>query len=108
MVKNGSVLDEKIAALTAAMGLTPDFSKTYAEHFPEIDIPDDDPADDPKDEPQDNGGIGTLGIVLIIAGAVVVLAGAGFAAFILIKKSKASVSTPNRESDDASSEAEEK
>ncbi len=82
-VTNKGILDEKIAALTAAMGVTPDFSKTYSEHFasdePTIDPPTNDPVDDGKNDK-------TLIVILIVVGAVVVLAAAGVAVFIIIKK----------------------
>ena len=79
-VPNGAILEEKIAALTAAMGVTPDFSKNYSEHF----ATNDPIVDDSNDGGSENGN--SLVLILIIVGAVIVLAGAGVAAFIIVKK----------------------
>ena len=81
-VENGAILEEKIAALTAAMGVTPDFSKNYADHFA-TEIPGTDSGDDSTGS---QGGMSTLVLILIIAGAVIVLAGAGAVVAVLIKK----------------------
>ena len=90
LVSNGAILAEKITALTAAMGVEPDFTKTYSSHFatdePVVDNPGE---NDPTD---DNNNGGTLTIILIVVGAVVVLAGAAVA-LALVKKNKATVAT---------------
>ena len=91
LVSNGAILGEKITALTAAMGIEPDFTKTYSEHFatdePVVDNPGE---NNPTDDNNNNGG--TLTIILIGVGAVVVLAGAAVA-LVLVKKNKAAVAT---------------
>ena len=92
-VANGAILEEKIAALTAAMGVTPDFTKNYADHFAS-DVPTDDSNDGSADT---QSGMNTLVLILIIAGAVIVLAGAGVVAFILVKKSKVAKAAPKAE-----------
>jgi hypothetical protein len=88
LVSNGAILGEKITALTAAMGVEPDFTKTYSEHFatdePVVDNPGE---NNPADDNNSNNG-GTLTIILIVVGAVVVLAGAAVA-LVLVKKNKA-------------------
>ena len=81
-VSNGAILEEKIAALTTAMGVTPDFSKNYADHFAS-DVPGGDSGDGSSVV---KGGIDTLVLILIIAGAVIVLAGAGAVVAVLLKK----------------------
>ena len=91
-VANGAILEEKIAALTAAMGVTPDFTKNYADHF-ETNVPGEDSGNDSSDI-KDGGN--TLVVILIIAGAVIVLAGAGVA-IILVKKSKVAKTAPKTE-----------
>ena len=91
-VANGAVLNEKIAALTAAMGVTPDFSKTYSEHFAT--------EEPPVNDPNGNGSASnndTLVLILIIAGAVIVLAGAGVVTFIIIKRKKVAKTAPQTE-----------
>ena len=99
-VFNADVLTEKIAELTAAMGVTPDFSKTYSEHFASEEPP---VTDDPSENPSDgDDGNKTLVVILIVVGSVAMLAAAGFVGFVLLKKKKASDSEPTLE---ASTEA---
>ena len=88
LVKNGAVIDEKIADLSAAMGVTVNFDITYAEHFPEIDQPGD------PNEPGDNGdsGINGMVVVIIIASAVVAAALIAAGVFFFLKKKKAKAS----------------
>jgi len=100
MVANGAVLNEKIAALTAAMGVTPDFSKTYSEHFAT--------EEPPVNDPNGNGSASnndTLVLILIIAGAVIVLAGAGVVTFIIIKRKKVAKTAPQAEQTTQASES---
>ena len=89
LVSNGAILEEKIAALTAAMGVEPDFTKTYSQHFateePVVD------GNDGNGSADDNNGNNSLTIILIVVGAVIVLAGAAVVALVLIKKNKAAV-----------------
>ena len=92
-VENGAILEEKIAALTAAMGVTPDFSKNYADHFAS-DVPGGDSGDGSS---VIKGGIDTLVLILIIAGAVIVLAGAGAVVAVLLKKKKVVQFAPRTE-----------
>lgn len=87
-VSNGAVLDEKLVQLTAAMGVTPDFSKTYSEHFASEEPPVDGPSDGNGDGKNEDGN--TLVIVLIIVGVIVVLAAAGVVVFIFLKKKQKS------------------
>ena len=99
-VANGAMLEEKIVALTAAMGVTPDFTKNYADHFA-TDVP---AGDSGEDSTGDQGGMSTLVLVLIIVGAVIVLAGAGVVAFIFVKKSKVAKVAPQAEQPTEASE----
>ena len=89
LVSNGAILEEKIAALTAAMGVEPDFTKTYSQHFateePVVD------GNDGNGSADDNNGNNSLTIILIVVGAVIVLAGAAVVALVLVKKNKAAV-----------------
>ena len=89
LVSNGAILEEKIAALTAAMGVEPDFTKTYSQHFateePVVD------GNDGNGSADDNNGNNSLTIILIAVGAVIVLAGAAVVALVLVKKNKAAV-----------------
>ena len=87
MVPNGAILAEKITALTAAMGVEPDFTKTYAAHFATEEPVVDDP--NGNDTTGDHNLNGTVTLILIIAGAVVVIAGAVAVALVLVKKKKA-------------------
>ena len=86
MVSNGTILAEKIVALTAAMGVDPDFTKTYSEHFATEEPVVDDPNGNDTDDHNTNG---TITIIIVIAGAVVLLAGAVAVALVLVKKNKA-------------------
>ena len=92
-VSNGAILTEKIEALAAAMGVTPDFSKTYSEHF----ATEQPPVDDSNGDDSANGNNGTFVLILIIVGAVIVLAGAGVVTFIFIKKKMATKVAPKME-----------
>ena len=78
------------------MGINPDFSKEYEDHFVSDDPVIDEPPviDDPIDGGDENNG---LVVVLIIVGAAVLLAGAAVVAFILLKKKKATVGTSEAE-----------
>ena len=80
-VTNAAVLDTKLEELTVAMGVEVDFTKTFAEHFP------DEPGVTPPviTEPQPNN---TLTIVLIVSGAVVAAAAIAVAILVFIKRKR--------------------
>ncbi|MBQ8381281.1 MAG: leucine-rich repeat protein [Clostridia bacterium] len=87
LVKNASVLDTKIEALKNAMGVEPDFSLNYSDHFAEEPTEPDVP-DDPNGS--DNGG-NLVTAVIIVAVSVVVLAAAAVVVIVFLKKKKGSV-----------------
>ena len=95
-ISNVDVLENKKSDLCAVMGINPDFSKEYEDHFVSDDPVIDEPPviDDPIDGGDENNG---LAVVLIIVGAAVLLAGAAVVAFILLKKKKATVGTSEAE-----------
>jgi hypothetical protein len=97
-VSNAALLTTKVNDLTAVMGMTPDFSKSFAEHFPTTDAPDSPDAPVDTDE-----GISTWVIVLIILLSVVVAAGATVTVILVIKKKKAAA-TDNEDADASASE----
>ena len=86
LVSNGSVIEEKITQLTAAMGKTPDFELTYEDHFPDEPGTGDEPGTEPgTGEPEpSNAGI----IVLIVVISVLVVGGAAAGVVIFLKKKK--------------------
>ena len=92
-VENAERLTAKIEELTAVMGVTPDFTKTFAEHYPEESEPIAPPVDQPTDsetEPLDteNGGIESWVIILIVVGSVALIAGAAVAVVLIVKNNK--------------------
>ncbi len=92
-VANADVLTQKIEELTKAMGMTPDFEKTFAEHFPEEnDAPENDTPDAPT-TPDENDtpdeGMPVWAIILIVVGSVLVLAGIGVGIYFIIQKKRA-------------------
>ena len=96
-VENASVLTAKIADLTKAMGMTPDFDKTFAEHFPEEDIPEDNTPDTPPvtdEEPTPDDGMAVWAIILIVVGAVIVLAGVGVGIGLSVGKKRKQQAQP--------------
>ncbi len=85
-VTNASVIDAKIAELTASMGREIDFNLTYEEHFPETEQP-------PVEEP--NGGEEPVPpktdvwvIVLIVSLSVLAAAAIAVGVVLFIKKKK--------------------
>ena len=86
LVSNGSVIEEKITELTAAMGKTPDFELTYEDHFPEDPGTGGEPGTEPgTGEPEpSNAGV----IVLIVVISVLVVGGAAAGVVIFLKKKK--------------------
>jgi len=94
-VENASVLDTKLAELSSAMGVTPDFSKTYLENLPEPPVgpgEDENPGEGDKpgegeppvggdDEPKEF----PIAVVIII---IVAVLGAAAVAFVVLKKKK--------------------
>ncbi len=81
LLGNGDVLNEKIEELSAAMGMTPDFSKTYEDHFRN------DLSDDPVDPGDDDGNV--LKTVLIVCASVIGTAIIAAVVIILLKKKSA-------------------
>ena len=90
-VSNALTLENKISDLTAAMGVNPDFSLTYAEHFPEEQKP-----DEPAAPGDDDGNIVT--VIIIVAASLVAVAGAAVAVVLILKRRSA------KKSDEASNE----
>ena len=89
-VVNASVLDAKLADLTAAMGKTPDFSLTYAENMPQAP---DEPGNsgDPGEGEEPGGGDeepSEFPVALVIIIAVVVVAAGSAVAIVVLKKKK--------------------
>ena len=91
-VANAAVLTQKIEELTAAMGKTPDFDKTFAEHYPtEENTPTPDTPntpDTPDDTEAPEEGMPVWAIILIVVGSVLVLAGAGVGIYFIIQKKR--------------------
>ena len=87
-VSNALVLENKISDLSAVMGVNPDFSLTYAEHFPQAPEEPEAPEtpDSPADEPAEENDDGTLMLVIIISASVVGAAVIAFAVVIFLKK----------------------
>ncbi|MBE6621072.1 MAG: hypothetical protein E7625_06910 [Ruminococcaceae bacterium] len=81
-VSNASVLTTKMEELAAAMGVEFDFTKTFAQHFP--DEPVVTPPDDPTTPEPDNTGK----IIVIVAVSVVVLAAVAVTLVWLLKNKK--------------------
>ena len=95
-VSNYNVLENKISDLCAVMGLNPDFSKEYKDHFPEEpDAPTDpDSNTDPADK---NDGL----VIAIIIIASVAVAAAVAVVLILIKKKTAIKPVKDDQAEDA-------
>ena len=84
-VENAARLDTKLAELTAAMGMEPDFSKTFKEHYP--DAPGGNPGDEPGDpKPGNDNNVGT--VILIVSVSVVVVAAIAVGVILVIKKKR--------------------
>ena len=103
MVSNADKLTAKIEELKSAMGMDVDFSKTYAEHFPQQggdDVPDTKPTD-PTGTDQigktDPDGLSTGMIIVIVCVAVVVVAGVVLALILVNKKKKTANENENEE-----------
>jgi hypothetical protein len=79
LVSNAAVLDQKIADLAAAMGVTLDFSKTYEEHFV---------TDEPNEEPPvvDDKGLELWVIIVIAAGSTVAAAAIALGIILFLKR----------------------
>jgi hypothetical protein len=82
-VSNAAVLSTKVEELTAAMGVEVDFTKTFAQHYP--DEPTVTPPDDQEPDTDDNG---STVIVVIVCVSVVVLAAVAVVVVWLLKKKK--------------------
>lgn len=82
-VSNAAVLSTKVEELTAAMGVEVDFTKTFAQHYP--DEPTVTPPDDQEPDTDDNG---STVIVVIVCVSVVVLAAVAVVVLWLLKKKK--------------------
>ena len=93
LVTNADKLTAKIEELTAVMGVTPDFTKTFAEHYPEANNGGNDTTE-PEDttdvtEPNDGDtGLDLIYIILIAVGATVVVAGIVVGVVLIIKNNK--------------------
>lgn len=87
-VKNALTLENKISDLSAVMGVNPDFSLTYEEHFPEAPEEPETPEapEPPADEPDGENDDGTLMLVIIISASVVGAAVIAFAVVFFLKK----------------------
>ena len=87
-VKNALTLENKISDLSAVMGVNPDFSLTYEEHFPEAPEEPETPEapEPPADEPDGEDDDGTLMLVIIISASVVGAAVIAFAVVFFLKK----------------------
>ena len=83
-VSNADRLETKLAELTAAMGMEPDFSKTFKEHYPDVPGDEPDPGTDPEPKPDSN--VGT--IILIVAISVVAVAAIAVGVILVIKKKR--------------------
>ena len=82
-ISNYDVLENKISDLCAAMGLNPDFSKEYKDHFPEEpDAPSEPPAD-----PEPSDKIDGLVIAIIIIASAIAVTAAVVVVIIFKKKS---------------------
>ena len=86
MVTNGDRLTQKIADLTAAMGVEPNFSLKFADHFkaPETETPVQ--PEPPVEEPEKT--LETWVIVLIVVASVALVGGAATATVIIIMKKR--------------------
>ena len=89
-VENALVLENKISDLCAVMGLNPDFSLTYGEHFPTEETPDepDEPQDGTNNPPEEKDNT-VLIIALVAAGAAVVATAAVLLVVFMKKKARA-------------------
>lgn len=86
MLTNALTLENKISDLTAAMGVNPDFSITYEEHFPDVPDTPTDPGDSTPDPEPDKGDNGMVKIVIVVASSVVGAAIVALAIVIFMKK----------------------
>jgi hypothetical protein len=82
-VSNAATLSTKVEELAAAMGVEVDFTKTFAQHYP--DEPTVTPPDDQEPDTDDNG---STVIVVIVCVSVVVLAAVAVVVLWLFKKKK--------------------
>jgi len=87
LVTNSAVLDQKIADLALAMGVTLDFSKTYEEHFATEQPEDEEP---PVDE-EPPAGLDAWVIILIVAGSVIAAGAIAFGVMMFLKKKSTNV-----------------
>ena len=78
-VENATRLETKTSELSTAMGKELDFSKTYAEHFPE---------EPPVENPPEDGGDVWL-VVIIVSASVIVAAAVCVGVVIFLKKRRA-------------------
>lgn len=93
-ITNAQVLDQKVAALAAALNTEIDFNLSYADHLPK----DEPPADDPVKEPDDQSGSDHTVFIIIGVSVAVVLAAAAVVFFLLRKKNGASKASATNES----------
>ena len=101
-VSNADKLNTKIEELKTVMGKDVDFSKTYADHFPESGIVTPPDETQPTQPTQPSGGDHTdhegmpIGaIIAIVVGAVVVVAAIAVAAIVFMKKKKPETNNEN-------------
>ena len=93
LVTNADKLTAKIEELTAVMGVTPDFTQTFAEHYPEANTGGNGTTEpeDTTDVTEPNGddtGLDLIYIILIAVGATVVVAGIVVGVVLIIKNNK--------------------
>ena len=104
LVYNAAVLDEKIEELTVAMGMTPDFDKSFNQHYPETNEPVVTPptnGEEPK-EPVIN-----TELLLLIALSVVFLAVGAAWIIVSIKHKKKLNRISEQEAEEPSNDASE-
>ena len=94
-ISNYDVLENKISDLCAAMGLNPDFSKEYKDHFPEEpDAPSEPPAD-----PEPSDKIDGLVIAIIIIASALAVTAAVVVVIIFKKKSSTKLAADDQAED---------
>jgi hypothetical protein len=98
-VSNALALENKISDLTAAMGVNPDFSLTYEEHFPEQQEPVDPPA--PAEDDSD-----ILTVIIIVTVSLIAAATAAVAVVVILKKRSAKKAAPSSEDEKIADEPE--
>ena len=86
-VSNAATLSTKVEELAAAMGVEVDFTKTFAQHYP--DEPTVTPPDEQEPDTDDNGS--TVVIVIVCVSVVVLAAVAVVVVWLLKKKKKETV-----------------